>query len=141
LRFDLDPIHRSSAPTRRTTAHSLRAAEATTAMTNESTPETSPIDRAAWGGRFGWIVGASIGLGLGFFAAYALETVALKGRADATAVATRLTSVVVPACFLVGAIGGHQLGARRGERWYKALGVAAGITLLTIVWVLLSIAR
>lgn len=110
-------------------------------MTDEPSPQNTPVDRAAWGARFGWIVGASIGLGLGFFAAYALETIALKGRADATAVATRLTSVVVPACFLIGAVGGHQLGARRGERWYKALGVAAGITLLTIAWVLLSIAR
>lgn len=110
-------------------------------MTDDPTHESAPIDRAAWGARFGWIVGASIGLGLGFFALYALETVALKGRADATAVATKLASVVVPACFLLGAISGHQLGARRGERWYKALGVAAGITLLTIAWVLLSIAR
>jgi hypothetical protein len=110
-------------------------------MTEEQRPAAEPIDGAAWGARFGWIVGSAVGLGVGFGAVYTLETVALSGRPDATATAARLASVVVPACFLVGAIGGHQLGARRGERWYKALGVAAGITLLTIAWVLLSIAR
>lgn len=110
-------------------------------QTRSSDAPDAPIDRAAWGARFGWIVGAIAGLGLGFLGTYAIETVALKGRPDARALAARSASAVFAACFLLGALGGHYLGARRGDRWYKPLGVAAGILSLAVVWVLLSIAR
>jgi len=107
----------------------------------DSTAPEAPIDRTAWGARFGWIIGAIAGLGVGFIGTYLVETVLLRGKPDAIERAARVASPVFSACFLLGALGGHYLGARRGDRWYKPLGVAAGILLLTFVWVLLSIAR
>jgi uncharacterized membrane protein len=107
----------------------------------DSTAPEAPVDRTAWGARFGWIIGAIVGLGLGFLGTYLIETVLLRSKPNALELASRIASPVFSGCFLLGALGGHYLGARRGNRWYKPLGVAAGILLLTLVWVLLSIAR
>lgn len=107
----------------------------------DSNAPEAPVDRTAWGARFGWIIGAIVGLGLGFLGTYLVETVLLRSKPNALEQASRVASPVFSACFLLGALGGHYLGARRGDRWYKPLGVAAGILLLTLLWVLLSIAR
>ncbi len=107
---------------------------------NETRDEAS-VDRAQWGARFGWIVGAIVGLAVGFLCTWLVEKLALQGKPNAIELAAKVASPVFAGCFLLGAVGGHYLGARRGERWYKPLGVAAGILLLTTAWLLLSIAR
>ncbi len=110
-------------------------------MTDPSSPESPAVDHQAWGARFGWIVGAVLGLAAGFGLAYLVETVALRGRTGATELAAKAAGGLFPACFLVGALSGHAFGARGGAARYKSLGVAAGVALLALVWVLLSIAR
>jgi hypothetical protein len=108
---------------------------------NEPSPQPPPIDPRAWGARFGWIVGALIGLALAFAATYAFETRVLRGGADATAAAARLARWIFPLGFLAGSLAGHAFGSRGGATRYKTLGIAAGLGLLAVLWVLLSIAR
>lgn len=101
-----------------------------------------PVDREAWSGRFGWIIGGALGLVAGFFVTWAVEMHALKGRVvDPTATATRLSSVLVPACFIAGALAGHALGLRGGPGRYRLLGGAAGVTLAALAWAALVISR
>jgi hypothetical protein len=113
-------------------------------MTDPQTQEASepaPIDPRAWGARFGWIVGAVLGLALAFAATYGIETWVFHGGPAATEAAARVARWLFPAGFLVGSLSGHAFGARGGATRYKSLGVAAGIGLLTLLWALLSIAR
>jgi len=107
----------------------------------DSTAPETPIDPTAWGARFGWIIGAIVGLGVGFVGTYLVETVLFRSKPNAIEQASRVARYVFSACFLLGALAGHYLGARGGARWYKPLGITAGILLLALGWVLLSIAR
>lgn len=104
-----------------------------------SPPRTDP---AAWGARFGWVVGGSTGLVTGFALTYFLEVWFLRPRfPDATSVASRAASVVVPTLFVVGALVGHTFGARTGTWGYRALGISAGIALALLGWALLVLTR
>jgi hypothetical protein len=107
-------------------------------------PENPKLDHAAWAARFGWLVGGALGLCLGFAATYALEVWVFRARLGthaATAAASRSASVVVPALFVAGALGGHAFGARGGAARYRALGIAAGISLAALGWALLVLTR
>lgn len=102
----------------------------------------APVDRETWAARFGWITGAVLGTLAGFALTFVLELWVLKGRvADATGLATRLSSGIVPALFIAGALGGHALGARGGAARYRLLGAAAGISLAAAAWVFLVLTR
>ncbi|MDP3275973.1 MAG: hypothetical protein Q8Q09_12305 [Deltaproteobacteria bacterium] len=102
----------------------------------------APTDHRQWSARFGWFVGAMLGLTFGFLATYWVEksVFASRGR-DAIQAAARVSSVLVPACFLIGALVGHGLGGRANRSGYKFLGGAAGLAVLTAFWALLSLSR
>lgn len=99
-------------------------------------------EQATWAARFGWLAGGAAGVLLGFVLTWGIETRVLAGRVrDATAVATRVSGVAVPALFLVGALAGHAFGAQGGPRRLKLLGTAAGILLPVLAWAFLVVTR
>lgn len=102
----------------------------------------SPAETATWGARFGWIVGGLVGLLAGFFGTYGLERLLLRRvTVDAVGIATKLSSVIVPAMFVVGALGGHAFGGRGGATRFKWLGSAAGVLIAVIAWAALVLFR
>jgi hypothetical protein len=106
-------------------------------MSDGEQPETP----ASWGARFGWIAGGLIGLLAGFFATYGVEKLVLHRTSDPLGIAARLSSVIVPAFFLAGALGGHAFGGRGGATRYKWLGVASGVLISTVAWAALVLLR
>ena len=104
--------------------------------------EDTALERQTWAARFGWITGGSVGLVAGFAITWAIETRALAGRGRAgVEVAAKLSGVVVPVCFIVGALLGHAYGLRGGEHRYRYLGAAAGLGLAVLAWALLVATR
>lgn len=100
------------------------------------------VQQATWAARFGWLAGGAAGVLLGFVLTWGIETRVLAGRVrDATAVATRVSAVAVPALFLVGALAGQAFGERGGARRVKLLGSAAGILLSLLGWAFLVVTR
>jgi len=100
------------------------------------------VDTARWGARFGWLAGGLSGILLGFLATYALEHFVLRHwSADPSARAASAASLVVPALFLAGALGGHAFGARGGSARYKLLGSAVGVLVSVLAWALLVLGR
>ncbi len=111
-------------------------------MSSELGPGTPPVETATWGARFGWLVGGMIGLLAGFAATYAIERFVLRRvTTDAIGVASKFSSVIVPAMFVAGALGGHAFGGRGGATRYKWLGVAAGVLLSVTAWAALVLLR
>jgi hypothetical protein len=105
-------------------------------------PTAPATDHAAWGARFGWIVGGALGLVLGFVASYFLEVRVLRARvADPTGTASNAAAVLVPLFFIAGALSGHAFGGKGGATRYKALGVSAGLVLAALGWALLVLTR
>ena len=106
-----------------------------------STDDTD-LERQTWAARFGWIAGGSLGMILGFALTWTVETRLLGSRGRAgIELAARLSGVVVPSCFAVGALVGQAYGARGGPRRYRLLGGAAGISLAVLAWALLVATR
>lgn len=106
-----------------------------------STEETQ-LERQTWAARFGWIAGGSAGLLGGFVLTWLVETRVLAGRGRAgIELAAKLSGVVVPVCFVIGALLGHAYGARGGALRYRLLGSAAGLGLAVVAWALLVATR
>lgn len=108
--------------------------------------EQAPLseeDRATWGARFGWLAGAVVGLFAGFALTFALESWVLRPRfgARASELGGRLSSVLVAGFFLLGALAGHGFGLRAGPARYRALGLSAGLSVVTLVVAWLVLAR
>lgn len=104
--------------------------------------DPSGIERQTWAARFGWITGGTVGLVAGFALTWLVETRALAGRGRAgIELAARLSGVVVPVCFVVGALLGHAFGLRGGAHRYRYLGAAAGLGLAVLAWALLVAIR
>lgn len=104
--------------------------------------EDTAIERQTWAARFGWIAGGTLGLVAGFALTWAVETRALAGRGRAgVELAAKLSGVVVPLCFVVGALVGHAYGLRGGATRYRFLGTAAGLGLAVLAWALLVATR
>lgn len=105
-------------------------------------PEEAQLERQTWAGRFGWIAGGSLGLLGGFALTWAVETRWLAGRGRAgIELAAKLSGVVVPVCFVVGALLGHAYGAKGGALRFRLLGSAAGLGLAVLAWALLVATR
>lgn len=105
-------------------------------------PTNTPEDRARWAARFGWMAGGIIGLFLGFALTYLIETKLLVGRVEsAPKTAAHMSSVIVSAMFLTGALSGEAFGAHGGKTRYQLLGSAAGISLAVLAWAWLVVAR
>jgi len=110
----------------------------------ETPPETNAVTetQATWAGRFGWLAGGIAGVVLGFVLTAWVETRLLTGRvAEPARVAARLSSVVVPGVFVVGALLGEAFGRRGGPRRYRLLGAAAGTFLAVAAWLALAVSR
>jgi hypothetical protein len=104
--------------------------------------EDPSLERQTWAARFGWITGGSIGLVAGFALTWLVETRALSGRGRAgIELAAKLSGVVVPLCFIVGALLGHAYGLRGGALRYRLLGTAAGLGIAVLAWALLVAIR
>lgn len=100
----------------------------------DGTGAPPPVDHAAWGARFGWILGALVGLVAGFAATYALELWVLRSAGDPTRAASRASSVLVPALFVAGALAGHAFGAKGGAARYRLLAMGASVAALVTAW-------
>ena len=115
--------------------------------TPESAESPSPAEalqhtRATWAARFGWLVGGTVGVALGFALTWLVETRLLAGRvADAPRMASRLSAALVPGVFVVGALLGEAFGRRGGAGRYRLLGAAAGVTLSVAAWLGIALAR
>ena len=110
--------------------------------TQPETEESRALHQATWAARFGWLAGGAAGVLLGFVLTWGIETRVLAGRVrDATAVATRVSGVLVPALFLAGALAGHAFGAQGGARRLKLLGYAAGLLISVLAWAFLVVTR
>jgi hypothetical protein len=104
--------------------------------------DDTEIDHQTWAARFGWIAGGTLGLVAGFVLTWLVETRALAGRGRAgVELAAKLSGLVVPACFVVGALLGHAFGLRGGPGRYRVLGGAAGLGLAVLAWALLVATR
>ena len=103
--------------------------------------EHSTVDHAAWGARFGWVLGALVGLVAGFGGTYLLEVSALRGAGDPTQAASRASALLVPALFVTGALTGHAFGARGGAARYRMLAMGASVAALVTLWLARSFLR
>ncbi len=104
--------------------------------------EDTQLERQTWAARFGWIAGGTVGLLGGFALTWLVETRMLAGRGRAgIELAAKLSGVVVPVCFVVGALLGHAYGAKGGATRFKLLGSAAGLGLAVLAWALLVATR
>lgn len=111
-------------------------------MPSDERSESPPTEAAAWGGRFGWLAGGIVGFLSGFAVTFAIErTVLRRITTDAIGAAGKLSSVIVPALFMVGALSGHAFGQRGGATRYKWLGVAAGVLLSVTAWAVVVVLR
>ena len=111
-------------------------------MFRNVTENDATLEQQTWSARFGWIAGGIAGVAAGFVGTWLTETRLLPqhGRA-AVAVASRISGVLVPACFVVGALAGHAFGLRGGPRRYRMLGAAAGLALAVLGWGLIVATR
>lgn len=104
--------------------------------------EETQLERQTWAARFGWIAGGVAGVLGGFTLTWLVETRVLAGRGRAgIEMAVKLSGVVVPACFVIGALLGHAYGSRGGALRYRLLGGAAGLGLAVLAWALLVATR
>ncbi len=110
------------------------------AMSSEQQPE-SRVETASWGARFGWLAGGLAGLLAGFGATYAIERLVLRGTHDPIGIASKVSAVVVPGLFLVGALSGHAFGGTGSTTRYKWLGVASGVLIAVTAWAALVLMR
>lgn len=111
-------------------------------MKAPETEESRALSQATWAARFGWLAGGAAGVFLGFVVTWLVEVRVLAGRVrDATGLATKVSSVVVPALFLAGALAGEAFGSRGGKTRLKFLGYAAGVLLSALAWALLVVTR
>ncbi len=105
-------------------------------------PSAQEQTRATWAARFGWLAGGILGVVLGFALTWVVETRLLTGRADEPArMAARLSSVLVPAVFLMGALLGEAFGRRGGAGRYRLLGAASGVFLAVAAWLAMALSR
>lgn len=108
----------------------------------DDAPSPLAQSQATWAARFGWLGGGALGVLVGFVLTWWIETRWLHGRVgNATATATTVSGVLVPALFLVGALAGFSFGERGGTRRLKILGTAAGLLVAVLAWALLVITR
>lgn len=112
-------------------------------MTHELRGSEPPreVDHAAWGARFGWIVGGLLGLIAGFACTYGLELLLARRVTDATAAASRASALLVPALFAAGALTGHAFGTRSDARRYRLLAMSASVLALVTLWLARSLLR
>lgn len=104
--------------------------------------EPTEIERQTWAARFGWITGGTVGLLSGFALTWLVETRALADRGRAgIELAAKLSGIVVPMCFIAGALLGHAYGLRGGSQRYRYLGAAAGLGVAVLAWALLVVTR
>ncbi len=104
--------------------------------------EDTQLERQTWAARFGWITGGTVGLLGGFALTWLVESRGLVGRGRAgIELAAKLSGVVVPVCFVVGALLGHAYGAKGGALRFRLLGSAAGLGLAVLAWALLVATR